>query len=605
MGVVYRAHDLRLKRTVALKFIAPELALDERFRERFLRETELAAAFEHPNAVPIHDAGEVDGRLYLAMRFVDGTDLAALLRAEAPLDPARALAICAQVARSLDAAHASGLVHRDVKPSNVLVDVGEHVYLADFGLTRRIVDDGSPPVDGRSLGTPAYVAPEQLEGGPVDRHADIYSLGCLLYECLTGEPPFPRDSQLAVAWAHLEQEPPSASAHNGALPAPVDEVIRLALAKDPADRQPTCAALTAAAEAALGLRAPRRSRRRTALIAAGTALVAALAVAITAVVARSDGRAADPPAFGRPDTVVRIDPETNAIAEVVEVGTDPEAVAVHGHRVWAYNYSDDTIAGFDERTKRVETTVVPVRPLDVSGYAGPVLAADAGGAWFIGLTDADRPVLARIPGRGRRPIYEPLPGEPYGVAVGYGAVWVVVHGERNAQLLRIDPATGHVMHRTRFRGATAIDSVAVGLGYVWVVGSAGKTLYRIDRRTGERRGSVRTDLSVRADRPHLMRRFVWVGPSVFDPRTLDTVRDNLCCEQAEEASGGFGSAWTADPPTGTVVRWGSDWDVQGKTVRVVADPPLFGGGCVTSLAHSARGIWVSVASANDFVCETA
>jgi serine/threonine protein kinase len=249
MGVVYRAYDRRLKRTVALKFIAPELAQDERFRARFLRETELAAAFEHPNAVPIHDAGEVDGRLYLAMRFVDGTDLAALLRAEAPLDPARALAICAQVGRALDAAHASGLVHRDVKPSNVLLDEGQHAYLADFGLT---------------LGTPAYLAPEQLEGGPVDGRADVYSLGCLLYECLTGGPPFAHGSRLAVAWAHLEEEPPSANAQNAALPAAVDDVIRTALGKDPADRQPTAGTFITAAETALGLRTPSRSRRRTA-----------------------------------------------------------------------------------------------------------------------------------------------------------------------------------------------------------------------------------------------------------------------------------------------------------------------------------------------------
>ena len=233
---------------MAVKFITPELALDERFRERFLRETELAAAFEHPNAVPIHDAGDVDGRLYLAMRYVEGSDLAVLLRSEGPLDPARAVRICAQVARALDAAHASGLVHRDVKPSNVLLDAGEHVYVADFGLTRRLVDEGGPLLDGRSLGTPAYLAPEQLEGEPVDGRADLYSLGCLLYECLTGEPPFGQDSRLAVAWAHLEQEPPSASARNPALPAAVDEPLRTALAKDPR-------------RSAAGLRGPDRGLR--------------------------------------------------------------------------------------------------------------------------------------------------------------------------------------------------------------------------------------------------------------------------------------------------------------------------------------------------------
>ena len=137
--------------------------------------------------MPIYDAGDVDGRLYLAMRLVEGTDLRALLRAEGALEPARALAICGQVANALDAAHAKGLVHRDVKPSNVLLDANEHVYLADFGLTRRLDEQGGPAGEGRSMGTPAYLAPEQIEGGPVDGRADVYSLGCLLYECLTGE----------------------------------------------------------------------------------------------------------------------------------------------------------------------------------------------------------------------------------------------------------------------------------------------------------------------------------------------------------------------------------------------------------------------------------
>jgi hypothetical protein len=313
---------------------------------------------------------------------------------------------------------------------------------------------------------------------------------------------------------------------------------------------------------------------------------------VTAVLARSADRGADPPLYGRPDTIVRIDPETNAVAEVVEVGTDPEAVAVYGHRVWTYNYSDATIASFDERTKDVETTVVPVRPLDVSGWAGPVLAADGGGAWFIGTNDADRPVLVRIRAGRRRPIYTPLPGKPYGVAAGYRAVWVVVDRERYSELLRIDPATGQ-MRRTRFPRASAVHSVAVGLGYVWVVGSSSKTLFRIDPRTGERRG-VPTDPGVRAPRPYLMRRFVWVGPSVFDPRSLDTVREGLCCtDNAEEATGGFGSAWDLEPPTGTVVRWGSDWSAE--TVRVVDDAPAYGGGCLTSIGHSSNGIWVTVA----------
>src|SRR6266540_2986116 len=270
MGIVYRAYDLRLKRTVALKLVTPELALDERFRERFARETELAMSLEHPNVVPIHDAGEVDGRLYLVMRLVAGTDLRQLLRAEGALEPSRALAICGQVASALDAAHAKALVHRDVKPSNVLLDESEHVYLADFGLTLRLEEQGAQIGEGRSIGTPAYLAPEQIEGRTVDGRADVYSLGCVLFECLTGEPPFAGDSPLAVAWAHLEEQPPSASASDADLPEAIDAVIRKALAKSPDDRYPTCAALVADAEAALGLRQPLilRPGRRMLLVAA-------------------------------------------------------------------------------------------------------------------------------------------------------------------------------------------------------------------------------------------------------------------------------------------------------------------------------------------------
>src|SRR6478735_8802793 len=172
MGVVYRAHDLRLKRTVALKLMAPELALDQRFRERFAREAEMAMSLEHPNVVPIYDASDIDGRLYLAMRYVEGTDLRALLRAEGGLGAARSLATCSQVAKALDAAHAKGLVHRDVKPSNVLLDANDHVYLADFGLTRRLAEQGIPAPHGLSLGTPAYAAPEQIEDGDVDGRTD-------------------------------------------------------------------------------------------------------------------------------------------------------------------------------------------------------------------------------------------------------------------------------------------------------------------------------------------------------------------------------------------------------------------------------------------------
>jgi serine/threonine protein kinase/class 3 adenylate cyclase len=324
MGVVYRAYDLRLKRTVALKLVTPELALDDRFRERFTRETELAMALEHPNVVPVHDAGDVAGRLYLAMRLVTGTDLRKLLRAEAPLEASRALSICRQVANALDAAHARGLVHRDVKPSNVLLDEDEHVYLADFGLTRRREEQGAQPGDGRSVGTPAYLAPEQIEGKPLDGRADVYGLGCLLFESLTGTVPYARDSRLAVAWAHLEEEPPRASELNPALPEPVDDVVRAALAKEPEERYRTCGALIEAAEEAFGIRSRWRSRRL--LLATGLVAAAAVTAAAAALLV---GGGTEPPTVV-PNSLVKIDATTRKVVDVVPVGRIPDEITVRG-----------------------------------------------------------------------------------------------------------------------------------------------------------------------------------------------------------------------------------------------------------------------------------
>ena len=247
MGVVYRVFDPALHRHVALKLIAPELALDEAFRERFLQESRAVAALEHPNVVPVYSAGQLQDTLYLAMRYVEGSDLRQLL-ADGPLPPERAIGICAQVAAALDAAHERGLVHRDVKPSNLLVGDGDHVYLGDFGLSRRL--DAYGPGPGTSLGTIAYVAPEQIRGDGIDGRADCYSLACVLYECLAGEPPFAGRSEVAVLFAHLEVEPPT-------LP-DLGAVFATGLAKAPEDRSGSCSELVDAARRALGLQPRRR-----------------------------------------------------------------------------------------------------------------------------------------------------------------------------------------------------------------------------------------------------------------------------------------------------------------------------------------------------------
>uniref|UniRef100_UPI001585F279 serine/threonine-protein kinase n=1 Tax=Streptomyces sp. TRM64462 TaxID=2741726 RepID=UPI001585F279 len=246
MAVVYRARDLRLGRTVALKLLAPELARNDTFRRRFAHESRVAAAIDHPNIVPVFDAGETEGLLYIAMRYVPGQDLRALLDREGPLPVDTAVRIAVQVASALDAAHAHDLVHRDVKPGNVLVAEGtdsdhpEHVYLTDFGLTKKSLSLTGFTSVGQFVGTLDYVAPEQISGRPVDGRCDVYSLGCVVYETLAGAPPFRRDDDLALLWAHQYDPPPPLSGERPGLPGAVDGVLARALAKAPEDRYDTC-----------------------------------------------------------------------------------------------------------------------------------------------------------------------------------------------------------------------------------------------------------------------------------------------------------------------------------------------------------------------------
>jgi streptogramin lyase len=594
MGVVYRAYDLRLKRTVALKLLAPQLALDDRFRARFAREAELAMSLEHPNVVPIYDGGDVDGRLYLAMRLVEGTDLRALLRAERTLEPARALKIAGQVGSALDAAHAKGLVHRDVKPSNVLLDPDEHVYLADLGLTRRLEDAGPRAAEDRSVGTPAYLAPEQIEGGPIDGRADVYSLGCLLYECLTGETPFAAHSRLALAWAHLEDEPPSASERNPDLPQAIDAVIRKALAKAPDERYPSCAPLIAEAEAALGLREPSVPHRGRLLLLAAAAIVALVAAAVTAALLLRGSSGSDVSAAAvRPNTLVRIDPARNAISDVIPVGRQPAATVVGGRTVWVYSARLRQVAEIDAGTnavvRRVRLSGIPPYPRPLRG---PVLDADEAGTWIAGANRRGDGLLTRILNRGGKRDY-PLDVEPKGVALGEGAVWVLGHGSGGDQLLRVDPGTGRVKARTRFPASVQIDSLTVGLAAVWAVASSRRILYRID--PGSSKLDGRLELAGPAGRPLVRFGDIWVPVLgqyilVVDPGTLKEV-NFLCCPERWLSATGNGSVWVADERAGEVVRF------DGFSKQVVATIPLgspLWGPCLSSIAAGAGAVWVTV-----------
>ncbi len=259
MSVVYQAENLRLSSVIALKVLAPELASDDVFRARFLEESRIAASLNHPNVIPIYDMGSHDELLYIAMRYVSGTDMRQMIKKRGRILPATALFLVGQAARALDAAHRRGLVHRDVKPGNLLIERGsddgdpDHVYLADFGITKHAMSRSGLTSTGQFLGTIDYVAPEQIRGTSVLGLADQYSLGCVLYECLTGRVPFEKDLDAAIIWAHVEETPTMPTVLRPELPPEIDEVFGRVLAKRPDERYGSCREFVEAARMAMGI----------------------------------------------------------------------------------------------------------------------------------------------------------------------------------------------------------------------------------------------------------------------------------------------------------------------------------------------------------------
>jgi serine/threonine protein kinase len=261
MGIVYRATDLALERTVALKMITPTLADDDDFRRRFIAESKIAASLDHANVIPIYHAGEHDGVLFLVMRYVDGRDLRSLLAETGALSPDRSAAIVAQLGSALDAAHGAGLVHRDVKPANVLITSSDQVFLTDFGLTKRSVPDDDVTQSGTVVGTLNYLAPEQIRGVGIGPATDVYALGCVLFQLLTGRVPFPIETDEGKLWAHLSEAPPAPSSC-AEVPQAFDAVVARAMSKSPEDRFPSAGELGVATEAALAPPAPAPARDR-------------------------------------------------------------------------------------------------------------------------------------------------------------------------------------------------------------------------------------------------------------------------------------------------------------------------------------------------------
>ncbi len=522
MGVVYRALQLDLDRTVALKVIAPSLAGDQTFRDRFVRESRAAAAIDHPNVIPIYSAGEADGVLYLAMRFVEGPDLRRLVRAAGRLDTQRAARIVAQVAAALDAAHARGLVHRDVKPENVLLGDGDHAYLTDFGLTKRLDSSGGPTRAGGWVGTLGYVAPEQIRGERVDARSDVYALGCLLCFALTGRGPFTADGDEAVLWAHLSADPPRVSALGTGVPTAFDAVIARALAKDPSDRHRSAGDLGRAALAAAGLEVPADTAERsvavgpaapvdgptaapvdgpTAAPGEGVTLPATpptpgapaprdtpvaptavpprdarppglrrrsllIAAAIAAVAAAGAGIAA---LRGGGDTASP--PAATAAPRSTGVGERPNAIALTRDVAWVARYRSAELAAID----RAGVAPGPQRPRAGAGVTSVIAAF--GRIWV--ANGIDHTVVTLDPATGQRAgaVIETGPGRPVSLAADGRSVWVGVRARGGSQVLKLNPAKHTIA--ARLAVAYGIQAIAAGGGGVWVLERAKQQLLRI------------------------------------------------------------------------------------------------------------------------------
>jgi serine/threonine protein kinase len=492
MGAVYRAEEGGLGRKVALKVIVPELAQDERFRERFLRESRIAASLDHPHVIPIYQAGEDGGLLYLAMRYVEGIDLAKLVAEEGALEPRRALELLSQIAEALDAAHEKGLVHRDVKPSNVLIAKAagkEHCYLADFGLTKRTGSLSGVTAAGDIVGTLEYVAPEQITGDPLDERSDVYSLGCVLYECLTGQPPFPRATDVALLWAHVHEEPERPSTARPGLPRELDSVLTRALAKEPGRRYRTAGALVSVTRSALRLVETTSSEQKTSgrLFAGIAALALVVVAAVLAFVLTSDSGGLSSVSA---NSVGVVDPASNELAAEVPVGIDPESIVVGAGGVWIANVEDETVSRINPATRELVRAAIAVGdyPSDVTVGAGSVWAALGALAELARISPEQNSVASPIAALGEGGSC----GAPRAsVAFGAGYLWFVCE---QPELGRVNPRTGSAARLGLEAGLLTSPSavlpefadVAFGLDSLWIVNRAANSIIEVDPLTSQK-----------------------------------------------------------------------------------------------------------------------
>src|SRR4051794_20403476 len=604
MGRLYRATQVALNRPVALKLIVPELAGDADFRARFERESHLAASIDHPNVIPVYEAGEADGRLFIAMRWVEGTDLRSLIASEARLEPTRVVAIVEQIGEALDAAHSGGLVHRDVKPANVLLTTThgrEHAYLADFGLTKKTTSKTALTQTGRFVGTPDYMPPEQISGEPADARSDVYALGCLLFQALTGRPPYERDSEVAKMYAHLHDPPPSAVETVPGTPVGLDAVISRALAKSADQRYPSAGDLCRAARAALTGAAPSQPERSLATGLAApqppqTAPTAAAGAAPTRPAAPPTVPAAPPTAPAAPPTERSPVPVASAptpagpppptaappaparerqrrpavpiaIAALLVFGAVAGVLAAAG--VFSGGSKNDAPSPVSDSARAPAPKVVATIP---AGNGPDGIAVAGSTVW---VSNADSNTLTRLDTKTNKRIGTPVPvgRTPDNVAVSNGVVWVANPDDASVPRLEGDPAAG--ASKTVPVGAGP-EGLSLGKQLVWVTNGDGDSVSRIDRASAT---TVGAPIAV-GNKPigiFAGKDYVWVTNSFsrtvtrIDASSAEVVGQPVPVgKNIRSVTEGLGSTWVSSVDEDTVTR------IDPKSGNVVGDPIAVG-----------------------------
>lgn len=563
MGVVYRATQLALERPVALKVIAPHLAGDAGFRERFLRESRLAARLEHPGVVPVYDAREEDGELIVAMRLIEGGNLKQRIAARGPLPPAEAVALLGQVAEALDAAHAAGIVHRDVKPHNVLLE-GERAYLTDFGLAKALGESGV--LSGASIaGTAEYMSPEQWRGRDVGPAADVYSLGCVLYEAVTGVAPFARRAGGA--------EPE--------MPRGLDAVVERAVAKDPAERYPSAGAMVEAARQVQGAtpaptqvltEPPERPtvrhavdsrplwapiRRHGGWLIAGGVAVAAVAVVVLLLLGGGGVSVSAP----------------------IAVGRGPLHLAVGQGAVWATSAPDGTLSRIDPATRK---------PLGAPLRLGRGVSGVAVGAGSVWVTRPRSGRLLRVdPASERVTARIRLGGRPGAIVAGGGRIWVA--DDDGGGLTAVNP--GGAVFKRGIAPQAAPLRLAVGAGGLWVSSASTGVLRRVDL------GSAVAGAPIPVGRGPagvtVASGLIWVANSRsdtvrrVDPATRSPIGEPIPVgERPGGIDAGTDTVWVANNADGTVTRIGIEsGEPQGRPISVGPEPG--------AVAVGGEAVWVA------------